>query len=150
MAENVVVVTGSDPAAALKALRRLDTVELRAAAIVHRAADGRLTLDHEAGDALTFAERHPRLGALVTLLVSPIDTLFFGNQLVSLYGATERSEEDLALRYLAQAVPAGTSGVIAEVVEDDPAVLDAAVPGRISRRPFSEVQAELAQVSTEE
>ncbi|WP_181781389.1 hypothetical protein [Pseudonocardia pini] len=144
MAENVVVITATDLDAALRSLEGLDGVELRAAAIVSRDADGALSLDHEAGDALTFAEKHPRLGALVTLLLGPIDTLLFGNQLVALYGATEQSPEDLALRHIAQAVPAGSSALIAEVDEADPAVLDAAVPGTISRRPLSVVEAEIA------
>ncbi|GAA4541412.1 hypothetical protein [Pseudonocardia xishanensis] len=87
MAENVVVITGTEPAAALAALSALDSVQVRAAAVVHRFADGELSLDHETGDALSFTEKHPRLGALVTLLLGPIDTLLFGNQLVSLYGA---------------------------------------------------------------
>jgi hypothetical protein len=145
VAENVLVVTGSDPSEALSALRASDAIELRAAAIVHRAADGTLSLDDQTGDALTFADRHPRLGALVTLLLGPIDTLLFGNQLVALYGASEQSDEELALRHIAQAVPAGSSAVIAEVVEDDPSVLDTAVPGTITRKPLAQVERELNQ-----
>jgi hypothetical protein len=143
MAENVVVITAADLDAALQALEGLDGVELRAAAVVSRDADGTLSLDHEAGDALTFTEKHPRLGALVTLLLGPIDTLLFGNQLVALYGATEQSPEDLALRHIAQAVPAGGTALIAEVVEEDPAVLDAAVPGTVSRKPLEQVEREI-------
>lgn len=154
MAENVLVVTGSDPEEALSALRAADSIELRAAAIVHRAADGSLSLDEQTGDASTFADRHPRLGALVTLLLGPIDTLLFGNQLVALYGASEtepaestigtgQSGEELALRHIAQAVPAGSSAVIAEVVEQDPGVLDTAVPGTIARKPLAQVEREI-------
>ncbi|MCF7552071.1 hypothetical protein [Pseudonocardia sp. WMMC193] len=143
MAENVLVVTGSDPAEALSALRASDAIELRAAAIVHRAADGKLTLDEQTGDALTFADTHPRLGALVTLLLGPVDTLLFGNQLVALYGAAEQSEEGLALRHIAQAVPAGGSAVIADVVEDDESILDTAVPGTIARKPLAQVEREI-------
>jgi hypothetical protein len=141
--ENVLVVTGSDPSEALSALRASAAIELRAAAIVHRAADGSLSLDEQTGDALTFADKHPRLGALVTLLLGPIDTLLFGNQLVALYGATEQSEEELALQHIAQAVPAGGSAVIAEVVEEDEALLDAAVPGTIARKPLAQVEREI-------
>ena len=94
MTENVVVVTGADPRSVVDTLQALDAegaLELRAAAVVRRDADGRLSLDHEAGDAVSFADRHPRLGAVITLLLGPFDTLLFGNQLVSLFGATERS-----------------------------------------------------------
>lgn len=147
MAENVVVVTGADPQKVLTALRSLDedgTLELRAAAIVHRDADGRLALDHESGDAVSFADRHPRLGAVITLLLGPLDTLLFGNQLVALFGATEQSPEELAVRHLAQTVPPGGAAVIADVDESDPSVLDAELPGAtVRRRPAADVEQEL-------
>ncbi|WP_344427766.1 hypothetical protein [Pseudonocardia ailaonensis] len=144
MSENVVVVTGVDPKQALEALQGLELVEVRAAAVVHRAADGTLTLDHETGDAVSFADRHPRLGALITLLLSPVDTLLFGNQLVSLFGATEQTAEELAVGHLAQAVPAGSSALIADVVEPDEELLNQAVGGRITRRPYADVERELS------
>jgi hypothetical protein len=147
MTENVVVITGSDPQKVLDTLRALDdagTLEVRAAAIVHRDADGRLTLDHETGDAVSFTDRHPRLGALITLLLGPVDTLLFGNQLVSLFGATEQSAEELAVGHLAQAVLAGATAVIADVDEPDPALLDATLDGAtIARRTYADVEREL-------
>ncbi len=162
MTENVVVVTGADPRSALdtlQALHEAGSLELRAAAIVgyglivvaggsltfvRRDADGRLTLDHEAGDAVSFADRHPRLGAVVTLLLGPLDTLLFGNQLVSLFGATERSAEELAVGQVAQAVPAGGEAVIADVDEPDPGLLDAKlVDATVTRRPYAEVEQEI-------
>lgn len=147
MTENVVVVTGADPRGVLDTLRALDeagALELRAAAIVHRAADGSLSLDHEAGDAVAFAERHPRLGALITLLLGPLDTLLFGNQLVALFGATEHSAEELAVGHLAQAVPAGGRATIADIDEPDPALLDAKLAGAtVTRRPYAEVEREI-------
>jgi hypothetical protein len=139
MTENVVVVTGPDPRSALdtlQALHEAGSLELRAAAIVRRDADGRLTLDNEAGDAVSIADRHPRLGAVVTLL--------FGNQLVSLFGATERTAEELAVGQVAQAVPAGGEAVIADVDEPDPGLLDAKLAGAtITRRPYAEVEQEI-------
>ena len=147
MAENVLVITGVDPREALDAVRALDaagTLELRAAAIVHRSADGLLTLDHESGDSVSFAERHPRLGALVTLLLGPLDTLLFGNQLVALLGATEQSAEELAIGHLAQAVPAGGAAVIADVDEPGPDAIDARLPGAtVARRPYADVEREI-------
>jgi len=110
MTENVVVVTGADPRSALdtlQALHEAGSLELRAAAVVRRDEHGKLSLDHEAGDAVSFADRHPRLGAVVTLLLGPLDTLLFGNQLVSLYGAAEQSPEELAIGHLARTVPPG-------------------------------------------
>lgn len=150
MAENVVVITGSHPQEVLDALRGLDDagkLELRAAAIVHRDADGRLSVDHETGDAVSFTDRHPRLGTLLTVLLGPIDTLLFGNQLVSLFGATEQSAEELAVGHLAQAVPAGATAVIADVDEPDPALLDTMLaPATIARRAAADVQRELDAV----
>jgi hypothetical protein len=151
MTENVVVVTGADPRTVLDTLQALDeagALELRAAAIVRRDPDGHLSLDHEAGDAVSFADRHPRLGAVVTLLLGPLDTLLFGNQLVSLFGATERTAEELAVGHLAQAVPAGGEATIADIDEPDPAVLDAKLAGAIvTRRPYAEVEKELGSGS---
>jgi hypothetical protein len=147
MTENVVVITGSDPRTTLDTLRTLDhagALDLRAAAIVHREADGRLSLDHETGDAVSFADRHPRLGAIVTLLLGPLDTLLFGNQLVSLFGASEKTAEEFAVGHLAQAIPAGTTAVIADVDEYDPTVLDKALDGaQIARRTYADVEGEL-------
>lgn len=147
MTENVVVVTGADPRGVLHTLRALDkagALELRAAAIVRRDANGHLSLDHETGDAVAFADRHPRLGAVITLLLGPLDTLLFGNQLVSLFGATERSAEELAVGHLAQAVPAGGEATIADVDEPDPGLLDAKLVGAtVTRRPYAEVEQEL-------
>ena len=147
MAENVVVVTGADPRKVLDTLRALDaagTLELRAAAIVHRDARGRLSLDHEVGDAVSFANRHPRLGALITVLLGPLDTLLFGNQLVSLFGATEQRPEELAVGHLAQAVPAGGTAVIADLDEPEPGLVDAQLVGAsVARRPYTEVEREI-------
>lgn len=146
MAENVVVITGSDPQKVLETLRTLNEagkLDLHAAAIVHRDADGRLSLAHETGDAVSFTDRHPRLGAVVTLLLGPLDTLLFGNQLVSLFGATEQSAEQLAVGHLAQAIPADSIAVIADVDEPDPAILDATPGATISRRTYADVEREL-------
>src|SRR3954452_19982196 len=147
MTENVVVVTGAEPGGVLDALQALDeagALELRAAAIVRRDADGHLSLDHETGDAVAFADRHPRLGAVITLLLGPLDTLLFGNQLVSLFGATERTAEELAVGQVAQAVPAGSEAVIADVDEPDPGLLDAKLAGAtVTRRPYAEVEQEI-------
>ena len=151
MTENVVVVTGANPRSVLDTLRALHeegALELRAGAIVRRDAEGHLSLDHEAGDAVSFADRHPRLGAVVTLLLGPLDTLLFGNQLVSLFGATERTAEELAVGHLAQAVPAGGEAAIADVDEPDPAVLDATLAGAtVTRRPYADVARELGSGS---
>ena len=93
---------------------------------------------------MAFADRHPRLGALITLLLGPLDTLLFGNQLVSLFGATERSAEELAVGHLAQAVPAGGEATIADVDERDPGLLDAKLVGAtVTRRLYAEVEQEL-------
>jgi hypothetical protein len=147
MAENVVVITGSDPRKVLDTLSALDEageVELRAAAIVARDADGKLSLDHETGDAISFSERHPRLGAVITLLLGPLDTLLFGNQLVSLFGASEQTPEELAIGHLAQAVPAGGQAVIADVEESDPGLLDAKLPdATVARRAYVDVEREI-------
>jgi hypothetical protein len=128
----------------LRALNDAGTLHLRAAALVHRDVDGRLSLNHETGDAISFTDRHPRLGAVITLLLGPLDTLLFGNHLVSLLGAAEQSAEQLAVGHLAQAIPADSTAVIADVYEADPAALDTMLGDAvIGRQTYADVEREL-------
>ena len=155
-AENVLVITldrdetAPDAIGALRGLAADGAVELRAAAVVRRANDGRISISEEVGDvdtAGTFAERYPRLATLLAVLAGPLDTLLFGNSLVALTGAlAEPSPDELALEHLARAIPLGRTAVVAEVTESDPATLDEVLTGlgaRIARRPLTHVQAEL-------
>ena len=153
--ENVLVVTLDDPGSptdpVLDALTEPDNgFTLRSAAVVHRDADGAVTLGEHAGDIDTegtLVERHPRLSGLLTALLAPIDTLLLGNSLVALTGAlAEPSMDERALLQLARAIPPGGTAVIADVVESDPQVLDdrlAACAVTVTRRPLAEVEAEL-------
>ena len=153
--ENVLVVALDDPGTptdpVLVALTEPgDGFTLRSAAIVHRDADGAVTIGEHAGDLDTegtLVERHPRLAGLLTALLAPVDTLLLGNSLVALTGAlAEPSPDERVLLRLARAVPAGGTAVIADVVESDPQVLDdrlAACAVTVTRRPLAEVEAEL-------
>jgi uncharacterized membrane protein len=127
--ENVLVITLDEAAApqALEMLSRLaseDGFELRAAAVVHRSGDGRISIEDHVGNVetrQTLAQRHPRLATLLTVLAGPLDTLLLGNSLVALAGAVaEPTPEELALDQLARAIPLGGTAVIADVVERDP------------------------------
>jgi uncharacterized membrane protein len=154
--ENVLVVALDDPASptdpVLEALTEPDDgFTLRSAAIVHRGADGAVTIGEHAGDldtAGTLAERHPRLAGLLTALLAPIDTLLLGNSLVALTGAlAEPSPDERVLLQLARAIPPGGAAVIADVVEADPQALDhrlAAHAVTVTRRPLADVEADLA------
>lgn len=160
--ENVLVITLDDADRARDALAALTDPgggaggpgQLRGAAVVHRAADGRVTIGEEVGDidtAGTFAERHPRLATLLTVLAGPLDTLLLGNTLVALTGAmAEPSPDEVALEHLARAIPPGRTAVIAFAAEADPAATDRALAGlaaHVTRRPLAEVEAELDAAS---
>jgi uncharacterized membrane protein len=152
--ENVLVIAFADPAsgrAALDALTELDStgvVELRAGAVVDRADDGKIRVRKEAGDTVPAVERHPRLAALLAVLVGPLDTLLFGNSLLALAGATVvPSEDELALGDLARSIPPGHTAVVAAIVEPEADVVDprmAELGGIVARRSLAELEAELA------
>lgn len=155
-AENVLMITLDRDWSASEAIRALTglaadgAVELRAAAVVRRSVDGRISIGEEVGDVEavgTFAERHPRLATLLLVLAGPLDTLLFGNSLMALTGAlAEPSPDEVALEHLARAVPPGRTAVVAEVAESDPGLVDEALAGVsawIVRRPLADVEAEL-------
>jgi hypothetical protein len=155
-AENILMITldrDQSPSEAIDALRGLaadGAVELRAAAVVRRSVDGRISIGDEVGDvetAGTFAERYPRLATLLTVLAGPVDTFLFGNSLMALTGAlAEPSADEVALEHLACPVPAGRTAVVAEVAESDRGLVDEALAGLsawIVRRPRGDVEAEV-------
>jgi uncharacterized membrane protein len=155
-AETVLVITldhaerAPEAIGALTGLAADGALELRAAAVVRRSADGRISIGDEVGDvdtAGTFAERFPRLATLLLALAGPLDTVLFGNSLMVLTGAlAEPSPDEVALEHLARAVAPGRTAVVAEVVESDPAVVDRALADlsvRVARRPLVELEAEL-------
>lgn len=102
---------------ALAGLAADGAVELRAAAVIHRLADGRISIGDAVGDvdtAGTFAERYPRLATLLLALAGPLDTVLFGNSLMVLTGAlAELSSDEVALQHLARALPPGRTAVVA-------------------------------------
>ena len=155
-AENVLAITLDEAAArqALEMLSRLaseDGFELRAAAVVHRSGDGRISIKDHVGNvetSQTLAQRHPRLATLLTVLAGPLDTLLLGNSLVALAGAVaEPTPDELALEQLARAIPLGATAVIADVLERDPDLVNhrlTHLAATVTRRPLAEVQAEIA------
>ena len=154
--ENVLVVTLDDPGTptdtVLVALTEpSDGLTLRSAAIVHRDPYGAVTIGEHVGDLdteRTLAERHPRIAGLLTALLAPVDTLLLGNSLVALTGAlAEPSPDERVLLRLARAIPAGSTAVIADVVESDPKALDHRLAGHavtVTRHPLATVEADLA------
>ena len=125
--------------------------EFRSAAVVRRDADGAVTIGEHAGDLDTegtLVERHPRLAGLLTALLAPVDTLLLGNSLVALTGAlAEPSPDERVLLQLARAIPAGSTAVIADVVETDSEDLDHRLAGHavtVTRHPLDDVEADLA------
>ena len=155
-AANILMITidrarsASEAVGVLTGLAADGVVELRAAAVVRRSADGTISIGEAVGDIETggtFAERYPRLATLLLVLAGPLDTLLLGNSLTALTGAlAEPSPDEMALEQLARAVPPGRTAVLAEVAEPDPRLVDEALAGLsacIVRRPLTDVEAEL-------
>jgi len=154
--ENVLVVALDDPGSptdpVLVALTEPgDGFTLRSAAIVRREPDGAVTIGEHVGDLDTegtLAERHPRIAGILTALLAPVDTLLLGNSLVALTGAlAEPSPDERVLLQLARAIPAGSTAVIADVVESDPKALDHRLAKHavtVTRHPLAAAEADLA------
>lgn len=151
--ENVLVVSVGEAAVpqVLEVLSQLDSeggIGLRAAVVVHRSLDGRISIEDHVGDMetrQTVVERHPRLAVLLTVLAGPLDMLL-GNSLVAV---AEPRPDELALEHVAWAIPLGGTAVIADVVERDFAVVShglAHLECRVVRRRLADVQAEIGAV----
>lgn len=149
--DNVLVVSVRDERSAAEVRRVLEELagqgrlELHAAAIAHRGADGTVQLSDEAGPELSWPERHGRLTAVLTVLVAPIDTLLLGNTLTAAVGAATPTPAELDLQQLARSIPPEHTAVVADVTESDPVLLDrrtAELGASLTRRPFAALLAE--------
>jgi uncharacterized membrane protein len=154
--DNVVVVRFTDPSKAYQALSVLKgcdadgRIALKAAAVVERTPEGELRTPESADNVgLVGTASGSLIGMLVGVLGGPVGLLLgwgTGAMVGGAYDIDRLEETDEALGVLGRAIPAGSTAVIANVVEPAVEVIDgemAKLEGEVTRRPTSEVVDEL-------
>ena len=154
--ENVVVVRFAEPSKAyqgLSVLKDLDAagrIGLDSAAVVERTAAGELLIPESADNVgLENTEVGSLIGMLVGVLGGPVGVLLGWGGGALLGGAFDIDRavtSDEALTVLGQAIPPGSTAVMADVEEPAIEVIDgemAMLDGDVTRRPVSEVMIEL-------
>jgi uncharacterized membrane protein len=154
--DNVLVIRFQEPSKAYQALSTLKQanaegrIELRAAAIVERTADGRLQTPEGADNVgLEGTAAGSLIGMLVGVIGGPLGVLLGGGTGALIGGAvdlTRVEKGDDALTMLGSAIPPGSTAVIADVAEPAIEVIDgemAKLSGEVTRRPVEDVMVEL-------
>jgi uncharacterized membrane protein len=159
--DNVVVVTfGEDPKndknayQAFTDLKQLDSqgqIKLTGGAVVERDADGRVDAKSELGeDPYVGTVSGGMIGLLVGIIGGPLGVLLGGatGLLVgSLFDIGEVDSTESVLSEISKQVQPTRTAVLAEVTEQSPEVIDAAmarVGGEVMRRPAVDVEEEIA------
>jgi uncharacterized membrane protein len=156
-AHNVIAVSfdpDTNAYAALTSLKELDgqgQLSLEAAVVVERGSDGQLvTKDSVGGVHYEGAASLGLLGLLVGILAGPVGVLVGGASGVvfgSVADVDQEQSSDSVLGQISGTVQAGRTALLAEVTEQSPQVVDAAMAGlsgTVLRKPVAEVEAELA------
>jgi uncharacterized membrane protein len=154
--ENVIVVRFTEPSKAYQALSLLKEsaddgrIGLESAAVVERTPAGELRVPESADNAgLVGTASGSLIGMLVGVLGGPVGVLLGGGTGALMGGAFDVDRaitSDEALTVLGQAIPTGSTALIASVDEPAVEVLDGEMKklgGEITRRPVSEVMIEL-------
>ena len=154
--EHIVIATFPEAGAAeqgmaeLRRLHNAGTLQVRAATLVQRRADGSWT-SGKTVDHLTFkgAVAGTLVGALLGTLISPVAALLgasFGLIGGELVDVARDETRDLMLATMVRHVPPGTTAIVADVEEESGDTLDDAVGrlgGQVKRWRRSEVLAAL-------
>jgi uncharacterized membrane protein len=155
--ENVVVVAFTDDDSAYEALttlKELDSqgqIKLVEAAVVTRGDDGHIqTKDQVGDDNLAGTASGGIVGLLIGILGGPFGVLLGGATgllIGSLYDMADADDTDSVLSEVSKTVQTGRNAVLAQVVEQSPEVVNAAMAGlsgTVVRRPVYEVESEIA------
>src|SRR4051794_7735468 len=139
---------------ALTALKELDEqsqVSLEGAAVVMRHEDGTIAIKDEVGDiGYEGTATGGIVGLIVGILGGPIGVLLGGATGVligSLFDMDDLDETDSVLSEMSRTVRVDHPAVVAEVDEQGPEVIDAAIQrlnGSVLRLPLADVEAEIA------
>jgi uncharacterized membrane protein len=155
--ENVLAISFTEDDNAYEALTSLSELDqqgrigLGGAAVVMRHEDGTIAIKDEVGDiGYAGTATGGVVGLIVGILGGPIGVLLGGATGVlvgSLYDLDDLDETDSVLSQISRTLRAGHPSVVAEVVEQSPEVIDAAMHGlngTVLRRPLADVEAEIA------
>jgi uncharacterized membrane protein len=158
---NVLVVTfGEDPEndknayQALTDLKQLDSqdqIKITGAAVVTRDADGRVDVKSDVGeDPYAGTASGGVIGLLVGIIGGPLGMLLggaYGMLVGSLFDIDEVDTTESVLGEISKQVQPTRTALLAEVTEQSPEVIDAAMArlgGEILRRPAADVEEEIA------
>ena len=154
--ENVVVVRFTEPSKAYQALSVLKELDgssrigLESAAVVERTATGGLQIPESADNVgLVGTASGSLIGMLIGVLGGPVGVLLgwgTGALMGGAFDVDRALTSDEALTVLGQAIPTGSTAVIASVEEPAVEVIDGEMKkldGEVTRRPVAEVMAEL-------
>ena len=157
--ENVVVVQFTEPSKAYQALSVLKECDaqgrigLESAAVVERGPEGELTIPESADNVgLVGTASGSLIGMLVGVLGGPVGALLgwgAGAMMGGAFDVDRAVTSDEALTVLGQAIPPGSTAVIASVEEPAVEVIDGEMKkldGEVTRRPVGEVMGELEAV----
>ncbi len=155
--QSVVVVSFHDDSNAYEALtsiKQLDSqrqIDLGAAAVIARGEDGRVVVKDEVGEVgVVGTATGGLLGLLIGIIGGPLGILIGGatGLLVgSLFDVEDADDTESVLSDISQSVRVGHTSLVAELSEQSPEVLDAAMGqlgGSVLRRRVNEVEAEIA------
>jgi len=159
--DNVLVVSfGEDPQndtnayQALTSLKELDSqdqIKIAGAAVVTRDPDDRLDIKSEvANDPIAGTASGGIIGLLVGVIGGPLGVLLggtYGMVVGSLFDIDDVETTESVLREISDEVQATRTAVLAQVTEQSPEVIDAAMErlgGEVTRRPVLEVEQEIA------
>jgi uncharacterized membrane protein len=156
-AYNVICVSfdpDSNAYAALTALKELESqnrLGVDAAGVIVRGDDGEIVVKDRAGSYdFAGAASGGLLGLLIGILGGPLGVLIggtYGLLVGSLVDLEEAEDSDSVLAQISASVRPGHTALLAEVTEQSPEVVDAAMAdlgGTVLRRPVYEVEAEIA------
>jgi uncharacterized membrane protein len=155
--ENVIAVTFGEDSKAYEALTKLKEldgqrqVELAAAAVVVRREDGQIDTKDVVGDeSLSGTATGGIVGLIIGILGGPFGVLLGGATgllIGSLFDIYDDDETDSVLTAFSRSVQVGRTSLLAEVDEQSPEVVDAAMSefgGMVVRSSADEVEAEIA------
>ena len=155
--ENVIAVSFTEDANAYEALTNLKElgdqgqVDLEGAAVVVREDDGKIVVKDEVGDnGYTGTATGGIVGLIIGILGGPLGVLLGGATGVligSLFDMDDADDTESVLEDVSRAARVGRPTLMADVSEESPDAIDAAMErlgGTIVRRPLEDVEAEIA------
>jgi uncharacterized membrane protein len=155
--ENVIAVSFSEDAKAYEALSRMKELDakgeagVRGAAVVARGEDGKIVTKDQIGDeSVEGTATGGLVGLLVGVLGGPLGVLVGGATGVlvgSLFDQDDTDETESALAEISKSIGVGSTGLLADVSEENPVAIDAVMAnlgGTVLRRSAGDVEAEVA------